>query len=83
MYKILYLPTAEEVETPSWLINTKEAYCDFLDDPEIRFAIVKYSSLREDSFSRKLKWIAVSPMQSYIRWGTEIEKYLLEVVEVP
>jgi hypothetical protein len=82
MFKILYLPTAEEVEIPPWLKDTKDSYIEFINDPEIRFFIASYSSLRGDSSSRRLKWLAVNPQQSYVHWGTEIEKYLLEVVEV-
>jgi hypothetical protein len=82
MFKILYLPTAEEVETPHWLKNTKDAYDEFISNPEIRFIISTYSSLRGDTSSRKIKHIEVSPEQVYTRWGTEVEKYLLEVVEV-
>lgn len=83
-YKLLYLPTAEEVETPDWLYNTREAYTNFINDPETRFyiPIIKYNTLQIFNDCMRIRYTLTRPEIEHLRIGNEVEKYLIEIVEI-
>ena len=90
MFKILYLPTAESVETPDWLYDTREAYTSFINDPEIRFYVsIRYNALSATNGTlqqtTKIRYTSIRPDIQHLCLGdaTEVEKYHLEVIEVP